>query len=106
MSLAYGSVFFFIIGFIGNEADNMFGTLMYATTPVYNGIFGFSLEFVQAGLLVSPFLYPAVRIIQAIIVMLIAVPLLGVLKKTNWLWSKDNILSEKTIPPPPAPVVQ
>jgi uncharacterized membrane protein len=107
MSLAYGSVFFFIIGFIGNEADNMFGTLMYATTPVYNGIFGFSLEFVQAGLLVSPFLYPAVRIIQALIVMLIAVPLLSALKKTNWLWSKDNIISEKTIPPPsPAPVPQ
>ncbi len=98
LSIAYGSAFFFIIGFIGNEADNMFGTLMYATPPVYNGIFGFDLAFVQAGLIFSPFLYPAVRIIQGVIVMLIAVPLLSVLKKTNWLWSQDNLLGEKTIP--------
>lgn len=106
MSLAYGSAFFFILGFIGNEADNMFGTLMYATPPVYSGIFGFSLEFVQAGLIFSPFLYPAIRIVQALIVMLIAVPLISVLKKTNWLWSKDNILADdkdKSMPPPPPP---
>lgn len=100
LSLAYGSAFFFIIGFIGNEADNMFGTLMYATPVVYNGIFQFSLETVQAGLIFSPFLYPAVRIIQGVIVMLIAVPLLSVLKKTNWLWSEDNLLGEKTVPLP------
>ncbi|HSV50195.1 MAG TPA: hypothetical protein VLH35_07745, partial [Candidatus Acidoferrales bacterium] len=102
MSLAYGSAFFLILGFIGNEADNMFGTLMYATPPVYEGIFSFSLEAVQAGLLVSPFLYPAVRIIQAVIAMLIAVPLLRILRKTNWLWSEDNLFSQKTTPPPPA----
>jgi uncharacterized membrane protein len=102
MSLAYGSAFFFILGFIGNEADNMFGTLVYATPPVYSGIFNFPLDFVQAGLLVSPFLYPAIRLVQALIVMLIAVPLMSVLKKTNWLWSKDNILSDgKDTPPPP-----
>jgi uncharacterized membrane protein len=105
MSLAYGSAFFFILGFIGNEADNMFGTLMYATPPVYSGIFGFPLEFVQTGLILSPFLYPAIRIVQALIVMLIAVPLMSVLKKTNWLWSKNNILSDNkdTTPPPPPP---
>ena len=97
LSIAYGSAFFFIIGFIGNEADNMFGTLMYANPIVYDGIFGFDLEFVQAGLIFSPFLYPAVRIVQGVIVMLIAVPLLSVLKKTNWLWSQDNLLGEKTV---------
>jgi hypothetical protein len=97
LSVAYGSAFFFIIGFIGNEADNMFGTLMYATPMVYNGIFGFELESVQAGLILSPFLYPAIRIVQGVIVMLIAVPLLSVLKKTNWLWSQDNLLGEKTV---------
>jgi uncharacterized membrane protein len=102
LSIAYGSAFFFIIGFIGNEADNMFGTLMYATPIVYNGIFGFDLEFVQAGLIFSPFLYPAIRIVQGVIVMLIAVPLLSVLKKTNWLWSQDNLLGEKTVPLPPS----
>ncbi|MCW4000897.1 MAG: ECF transporter S component [Candidatus Bathyarchaeota archaeon] len=95
MSIAYGSAFFFILGFIGNEADNMFGTLMYVTPPVYSGVFGMSLEAVQVGLIASPFLYPAVRIIQAVIVMLVAVPLLSVLKKTNWLWSKDNILTSE-----------
>jgi uncharacterized membrane protein len=106
MSLAYGSAFFFILGFIGNEADNMFGTLMYVTPPVYSGIFGFSLEFVQAGLLLSPFLYPAVRIIQALIAMLIAVPLLRVLRRTNWLWSEDNLFGQNITPPPAAPATQ
>jgi uncharacterized membrane protein len=101
LSLAYGSAFFFIIGFIGNEADNMFGTLMYVTPPVYNGIFGMQLEAVQVGLIASPFLYPIVRILQAVIVMLIAVPLLRVLKKTNWLWSEDNLFSQKTVLAPP-----
>jgi uncharacterized membrane protein len=107
LSLAYGSAFFFILGFIGNEADNMFGTLMYATPTVYEGIFGFSLEFVQAGLLASPFLYPAIRIIQALIAMLIAVPLLRILRKTNWLWREENLFSQKPTPlPPAAPVPQ
>lgn len=99
LSIAYGSAFFFILGFISNEADNMFGTLMYVTPPVYEGIFGFSLEVVQVGLLASPFLYPAVRIIQALIAMLIAVPLLRVLRNSRWLWSEDNLFSQTPTSP-------
>ena len=94
MSLAYGSIFFFILSFVGNQADNMFGSLIYSTPMVYNGIFGFDIAFVQVGFLASPFLYPAVRLIQALIAMIIVVPLVRVLQGTNWLWKENNILSE------------
>lgn len=93
MSIAYGSAFFFILTFIGNQADNMWGSLIYATPIVYNNIFGFPLEFVQTSFIASPFLYPAVRLIQAFIAMVIAVPLMRTLRGTSWLWSKENILS-------------
>ena len=100
--------FFLIFAFIGNEADNMWGTFVFALPLVYNGHLWFvPLDAVQVGFLVTPFIYPAVRIIQAVIVMLIAVPLLRILRKTNWLWSEDNLFSQKTTPPPPAaPVAQ
>jgi hypothetical protein len=91
MAVAYGSIFFFMLAFVGNQADNMWGSLAYATTPVYSGIFGMPLDAVQLGFLASPFLYPAVRLVQAFIAMLIAIPLMRVLQKTNWLWSQDNI---------------
>ena len=94
MSIAYGSAFFFILAFIGNQADNMWGSLIYSTSTVYNGIFQMQLADVQIGFLASPFLYPAVRLIQAAIGMIIAVPLVRVLQGTNWLWSKDNIFTE------------
>jgi uncharacterized membrane protein len=94
MSVAYGSAFFFILSFVGNQADNMWGSLAYATPPVYSTIFQTPLEFVQIAFLASPFLYPTIRLIQAFIAMIIAVPLIRVLQGTNWLWSKDNIFSD------------
>jgi uncharacterized membrane protein len=100
MSLAYGSAFYFLLAFIGNEADNMWGSLAFAVPQVYNGIFGFDTVAVQGFFIVSPFLYPAIRIVQAFIVMIIAVPLMRVLQGTNWIWSKNNILAEPQKPPP------
>jgi TRAP-type uncharacterized transport system fused permease subunit len=82
----------------GYSIERIIGQLCFAD----NGIFGMQLEAVQIGLIASPFLYPAVRILQAVIVMLIAVPLLRVLRKTNWLWSEDNLFSQKT----PAPLIE
>jgi uncharacterized membrane protein len=93
MSVGYGAAFFFILAFVGNQADNMWGSLAFAVPTVYNGVFGMPLEAVRVAFLVSPFLYPAVRLIQAFIVMIIAVPLMKMLQGTNWLWSKENLLS-------------
>jgi len=96
MSVAYGSAFFFILFFVGNQADNIWGTLIFSTPLVYNGIFGMDIMGVQLGLVISPFIYPAIRLVQAFIATLIAVPLMKVLQDTNWLWSKDNIFTDKT----------
>jgi uncharacterized membrane protein len=100
MSVAYGSAFYFLLAFVGNEADNIWGSLAFAVPQVYNGIFGFDLVAVQGFFIVSPFLYPAIRIVQAFLVMLIAVPLIRVLQGTNWIWSNNNILAEPKKPLP------
>jgi uncharacterized membrane protein len=105
ISAIHGAAFFFLIGFVGNQADNMWGSLAFGFPVVYNGIFGLNAGLVRDAFLVSPFLYPALRLVEAIIVMAIAVPLLQTLKGTNWLWRKENILSDtpkeqKTTMPP------
>jgi hypothetical protein len=71
----------------------MWGSFVFATPMVYNGIFGYSVSDVRFFFLLSPFLYPAVRLVQALIGMIIAVPLMQALKGTPWLWKKENILS-------------
>jgi predicted membrane protein len=93
LSAGHGAALFFILAFIGNQADNMWGSFIYAWPMVYNGIFGFTTEFVQLQFLAGPFLFPAIRLIEAFIAMIIAVPLIKVLSGTNWLWSKDNLLT-------------
>ena len=85
--------FYLILGFIGNQADNMWGTLAFSVPTVYSGIFGLPLEAVRAGFLISPFFYPVLRLIQAVAVMFIAVSLIRTLKGTPWMWQKDNMLS-------------
>ena len=96
MSVAYGSIFFFTLFFIGNQADNIWGTLIFSSSPIiYNGIFGMDLIAVQFGLIVSPFLYPTIRLIQALIATLIAIPLVKILQNTNWLWNKNHILIDQ-----------
>jgi hypothetical protein len=92
--------FYLILGFIGNQADNMWGTLAFSVPTVYNGIFGLPLEAVRAAFLISPFFYPVLRLIQASAVMFIAVALMRTLKGTPWLWQKETILSpnQKTQP--------
>jgi ECF transporter S component (folate family) len=93
LSVGQSAAFYFLLAFIGNEADNMWGSFIFATPPVYNGIFGFSADVVRGFFLASPFAYPAIRLIQAFIAMLIAVPLMKTLNGTPWLWKKETILS-------------
>jgi len=95
LSIAKASLFYFLLFFIGNQADNMWGSLVFATPMVYNGIFGMDIATVRLAFLASPFLYPAVRLVQATIGMIIAVPLMQALKGTPWLWQKENILTKE-----------
>jgi hypothetical protein len=92
ISFAKASLFYFLLFFIGNQADNMWGSFIFATPMVY-GLFGYGPPEVRLAFLASPFLYPAVRIIQAFIGMLIAVPLMEALKGTPWFWPKESLLS-------------
>ncbi len=107
LSIAKASIFYFLLFFIGNQADNMWGSLIYATPMVYNGLFGYGAADVRIQFLFSPFLFPAIRIVQALIGMIIAVPLMQALSGTPWLWQKENVLSSgknhQLEPQPPAP---
>lgn len=97
LSAAKGTAFFFILAFIGNQVDNMWGSFIFATPIVYaSPFFGMDVVTVRGLFLISPFAYPAIRLVQAFIVTLIMVPLMQTLKGTPWLWSKDNILSQST----------
>jgi hypothetical protein len=92
ISIAKASLFYFLLFFIGNQADNMWGSFIFATPMVY-GLFGYDVTAVRIAFLASPFLYPAIRLMQGFIGMLIAVPLMQALKGTPWLWQKENVLS-------------
>jgi hypothetical protein len=83
---------FFLLAFIGNQADNMWGSLAFAVPIVYNGIYGLDLEFVRFLFTVSPLVYPTIRIIQAIVATIIAVPLVSRLRKSGWLWQEKTII--------------
>ena len=76
---------FFFLAFVGNQADNMWGALAFAFPTVYNGIFGLSVETVRFLFVVSPFIYPAIRIIQAILAAVVTVPLVRALKSAGWM---------------------
>jgi len=80
-SLKAMSVAFFLLAFIGNQADNTWGNLAFAFPVVYNGIFNIAnIEAVRDLFLVSPFIYPVIRIIQGILAAAVAVPLVKALK--------------------------
>jgi hypothetical protein len=95
MSVGKAAGFFFVLSFVGNQVDNMWGSFIFATPMVYGSPFfgGLTTDVVRGLFVLSPFAYPAIRLVQAFIGMLIAVPLMQTLKGTPWLWSKDNILT-------------
>ncbi|UCG36942.1 MAG: ECF transporter S component [Candidatus Bathyarchaeota archaeon] len=86
-------ILYFLLAFIGNQTDNMWGSDIFAVPIVYEGIFGAPLDFVRSAFLVSPFVYPAIRLMQALFATIIAVPLMAALKNTGWAFSEKTILS-------------
>lgn len=76
--------FFFLLAFIGNQADSALGVLVFALPPVYAGIFQLSVDVVRGLYLISPFYYPIVRLSQALIATFIIVPLVRALKEREW----------------------
>ncbi|MGQ9551276.1 MAG: ECF transporter S component [Candidatus Bathycorpusculaceae bacterium] len=88
---------YFLIAFIGNQADNMWGSLAFAIPVVYEGIFGLPLETVRFLFIISPFAYPAIRLIQAVAATIIAVPLMKALENTKWLWQEQTILPPRLV---------
>jgi len=85
------SILYFLLAFIGNQADNAWGADIFAVPAVYNGIFAMDIVATRSAFLVSPFIYPAIRLIQAVLVAIIAVPLLPAVRNAGW------VLQEKTI---------
>lgn len=81
----------FIMAFIGNEADNMWGSLIFAFPFVYEAIYSLNVDVVRTLFLVSPFAYPAIRFLQAAIATAVTVPLLRTLQSAKYLPTKmDN----------------
>ncbi|UCD96982.1 MAG: hypothetical protein JSV35_02725, partial [Candidatus Bathyarchaeota archaeon] len=71
---------FFLLAFIGNEADNALGAVIFATPFVYDTLWGYELQLVRDAFTIAPFFYPIIRIVQAVLTTLIAVPLMRNLK--------------------------
>jgi hypothetical protein len=88
----FQSILFFILAFVGNQADNMWGANIFAVPLVYESIFGLDVETVRSLFTVSPFIYPAIRIIQATFATIIAVPIVRALKNTKWMYGESSIL--------------
>lgn len=104
----YLFILFFFISFIGNQADNMWGADVFAVPFVYEVIYGPALTGLQALLgvptlldvvrylfVLSPFVYPAVRFLQAILATIIAVPLMRALRNTKWIVQEKSIIEQQ-----------
>ena len=96
---------FFLLGLIGNQADNAWGNLAFAFPVVYNGIFGLNVEVVRFLFLVSPFIYPVIRIIQGALVAVVAVPLVKALNSAGWMPFKGELTGKKPVPAMPTTYV-
>ncbi len=99
-------ILFFFLSFIGNQADNMWGVDIFAVPFVYEVLYAPVLHpFIEAGFAsyldavrflftVSPFVYPAIRLIQAILATVVAVPLMRSLKNTKWIIQQKSIVEQ------------
>ncbi len=83
---------FFLVSFVGNQADNMWGADVFAVPFVYETLFGMPVDGVRVAFVVSPFIYPAIRIIQALVAAAIAVPVMRALKNTKWIIQEKSII--------------
>jgi len=102
------SILIFLIAFVGNQADNMWGADVFAVPFVYEVVYAPVLsplkaafrfetyvEVVRYLFTISPFIYPAIRFVQAILATIITVPLLKALKGTQWLIGERSIIETK-----------
>jgi hypothetical protein len=89
----YLPILFFFICFVGNQVDNMWGADVFAVPSVYE-LFGFDLAATRIAFIASPFFYPAIRFVQAIIGTIIAVPLMRALKNTKWILREKPIIEQ------------
>jgi len=72
---------YFLLAYIGNEADNAIGNDIFAIPLVYERIFGIlSLDILRWAFTIAPLFYFTIRLFQAIITTLIATPLIRNLK--------------------------
>ena len=93
-SIQNRALFYFLLAFIGNQTDNLWGADIFAVPLVYEKIFGFSsLDEVRFTFVVSPFIYPAIRIIQAIIVAVVALPLMKTLESSALVPINESIIA-------------
>jgi len=83
ITLFRDATLYFVLAFIGNEADNALGADIFAVPIVYEGIFGIPLNILRPLFTVAPFFYFAIRFFQAVITTLIATPLLRNLKSAG-----------------------
>ncbi len=75
---------FFILAYVGNEADGALGSLIFGLPPVYEGLFLMNIDALRLSFIVAPLFYFAVRLLQAVITALIATPLLRNLKSSGF----------------------
>lgn len=85
-------ILFFFLSFIGNQADNMWGADIFAVPLIYERIFSLNLDIVRFLFTVSPFIYPAIRFVQAILATIIAVPLMRSLRNTKWILEEKSMI--------------
>jgi len=85
--------------FIGNEIDATLGNFVFSFPQVYSGIFGApDVETVRGWFTLSPLLYPTIRVLQAVLGYVIAVPLLKILSRVKTLGEFLPIKDVKLMP--------
>lgn len=82
---------FFILAFIGNQADNALGANIFAAPMVYGGLYGLSIDVTRFLFTVSPFFYPIIRLIQAGIATAIVIPLTIAMVRIGWYTTKKTV---------------
>lgn len=89
----YLPILFFFICFVGNQVDNTWGVDIFAVPSVYS-LFGLDLNAVRLAFVASPFFFPALRFVEAIIATIISVPVMRTLRGTKWVIQDKSILEQ------------
>ena len=79
-----------LASFIGNQADSALGSTIFAIPLIYKGIFGLNLAVARWLFTISPFAYPIIRLLQALIAASVGLPLIRALRAGGWLRDMVN----------------